>query len=451
MLDTLFQSYDRLFLFDTETTGLQFARDEIIEFAAIVVERQNGEIVVTEEYDQLIALSPGGFVPPFIQQLTGISNEDLRSHGIPKTRLCCDIARMITGNTLLLAYNAQFDLSFLYYLLLRDGDATVLRGKDKLDLLTVYRDRRSYPHKLCNAIESYGLIYNKTLLNRYCALDGAVIADASEINSFETLKAVAEDIQRRKEEVGVLGTFASAGMDASSDWRFKTHLVNLPLYYEYRDRGISSAENIQGLYLSQFRQIWDLYLNNATCPPAMIGARTGEDAASEFALGEAVFYQNGTWAYADATAEGVTGDELAFLPIYIGAPGEETQGLCTGSENYWCLNRRADPQDIEATLAFVNWLSSTQEGLAAMTETLGLRTPFANAPSVSANALITAAQEDLDSGRTPVSWVFPTIPSDRWKTNLGAAMLDYAQGTGDWAAVERAFVDGWAQESAAAQ
>ena len=143
MLDSLFAAYDRLMLFDTETTGLIYNRDEIIEFAAVVVEKQNGQIVVTEEYDELITLSPGSFVPPEIEKLTGITNEDLRVKGIPKTRLCCDIARMVAGNTLLLAYNAHFDLSFLYYLLLRDGDPTILKGKDKLDLLTVYKDRHS--------------------------------------------------------------------------------------------------------------------------------------------------------------------------------------------------------------------------------------------------------------------------------------------------------------------
>ena len=156
-------------IFDTETTGLQFSRDEIIEFAAAVVERRAGQVQVIEEYDQLITLSPGGFVPPMIQNLTGITNEAIRDRGIPKTRLCCDIARMIAGNTLLLAYNAHFDLSFLYYLLLRDGDPTILKGKDKLDLLTVYRDRRSYPHKLCNAIEAYGL--SDQVVNSHRAVD----------------------------------------------------------------------------------------------------------------------------------------------------------------------------------------------------------------------------------------------------------------------------------------
>ena len=167
--ENLFRQYDRLFLFDTETTGLMFSRDEIIEFAGVVVECRNGEPVVTEEYDQLITLSPGNTVPPMIQQLTGITNEDIAQRGIPKTQVCADIARMIAGNTLLLAYNAHFDLSFLFYMLLRNGDPTILKGKDKLDLLTVYKDRHSYPHKLCNAIEVYDL--SGKVVNSHRAVD----------------------------------------------------------------------------------------------------------------------------------------------------------------------------------------------------------------------------------------------------------------------------------------
>ena len=156
-LEKLFAEYDRLVLFDTETTGLQYSRDEIIEFAAVVVERREGVPAVIQEYDELIDLSPGGFVPPKIEQLTGISTADIRERGLPKTRVARDIGEMIAGNTLLLAYNAHFDLSFLYYFLLRDGDPMILKGKDKLDLLTVYKDRHEYPHRLCNAIEVYGL------------------------------------------------------------------------------------------------------------------------------------------------------------------------------------------------------------------------------------------------------------------------------------------------------
>ena len=170
--EALFQKYDRLVLFDTETTGLQFSRDEIIEFAAVVVEQEEGVARIVKEYDELISLSPGGFVPPKITELTGISTQDLREKGLPKTRVARDISEMMQGNALLLAYNAHFDLSFLYYFLLRHGDPLILKGKDKLDLLTVYKDRRSYPHKLCNAIEAYGL--SGKVVNSHRAVDDVV-------------------------------------------------------------------------------------------------------------------------------------------------------------------------------------------------------------------------------------------------------------------------------------
>ena len=190
MLDSLFAKYDRLMLFDTETTGLNFSRDEIIEFAAVVVERHDGEILVTQEYDELITLSPGSTVPPEIERLTGISNQDILERGIPKEQLCRDIAEMIAGNTLMLAYNAHFDLSFLFYLLLRSGDPTILKGKDKLDLLTVYKDRHSYPHKLCNAIEVYNL--SGKVVNSHRAVDD-VLATVEVMKEMELEKA---DLER---------------------------------------------------------------------------------------------------------------------------------------------------------------------------------------------------------------------------------------------------------------
>ena len=181
-LSALFAKYDRLVLFDTETTGLLFNRDEIIEFAAVVVEQVNGTPTVIREYDELVSLSPGGFVPPKIEQLTGISTQDIRERGLPKTRVCRDIAEMLQGNTLMLAYNAHFDLSFLFYMLLRNGDPRILKGKDKLDLLTVYKDRRSYPHRLCNAIEAYGL--SGQVVNSHRAVDD-VIATVAVMKAME--------------------------------------------------------------------------------------------------------------------------------------------------------------------------------------------------------------------------------------------------------------------------
>ena len=202
-----FEKYDRLVLFDTETTGLLFNRDEIIEFAAVVVEQVGGVPTVVREYDELVSLSPGGFVPPKIEQLTGITTQDIRERGLPKTRVCRDIAEMIQGNTLLLAYNAHFDLSFLFYMLLRDGDPAILKGKDKLDLLTVYKDRRPFPHKLCNAIEAYGL--TGKVVNSHRAVDD-VIATVAVMEEMEQEK---DDLMRY---VNLFGYNPKYGIDGKA-------------------------------------------------------------------------------------------------------------------------------------------------------------------------------------------------------------------------------------------
>ena len=223
--ETLFSRYDRLVLFDTETTGLQFARDEIIEFAAVVVEPVNGKPAVTREYDELVQLSPGGFVPPKITELTGISTQDLREKGLPKTRVCRDIAELIAGNSLLLAYNAHFDLSFLFYLLLRHGDPAILKGKDKLDLLTVYRDRRPYPHKLASAIAAYGL--TGKVKNSHRAVDD-VLATVAVMGEMEKEKP---DLERYINLFGYLPQFGVDGKPIGSvTYKPQPYNSNLPLY-----------------------------------------------------------------------------------------------------------------------------------------------------------------------------------------------------------------------------
>ena len=223
--ETLFEKYDRLVLFDTETTGLQYSRDEIIEFAAVVVEQVNGIPTVTREYDQLVSLSPGGFVPPKIEELTGITTQDIREKGLPKTRVCRDIAEMVQGNTLLLAYNAHFDLSFLFYMLLRDGDPAILKGKDKLDLLTVYRDRRGYPHKLCNAIEAYGL--QDKVVNSHRAVDDVLATVAV----MEEMEKERPDLDRYINLFGYIPKYGVEGKPIGSvTYKPQPYNARQPLY-----------------------------------------------------------------------------------------------------------------------------------------------------------------------------------------------------------------------------
>ena len=224
-LDSLFAKYDRLVLFDTETTGLNYVRDEIIEFAAVVVERIDGKVTIVQEYDQLVTLSPGGFVPENIQKLTGISTPDIQERGIPKTRVCRDIAEMIRGNTLLLAYNAHFDLSFLFYLLLRHGDPAILKGKDKLDLLTVYRDRRDFPHKLASAIDAYGL--TGKVVNSHRAVDDVIATVAV----MEAMEAEKDDLHRYVNLFGYSPKYGLEGKPIGSvTYKAQPYSHRVPLY-----------------------------------------------------------------------------------------------------------------------------------------------------------------------------------------------------------------------------
>ena len=290
-------------------------------------------------------------------------------------------------------------------------------------------------------IETYGIIANTKLLEK-------AGYKAEDINTFAKLKEVADDIQARKDELGVDGAFTSAGMDGSSDWRFKTHLANMPIYYEYKADGITSTAAIKGTYLDNFKAIWDLYITDSTCDPALLASKTGNDAVAEFVGEKAVFYQNGTWAWGDIASLGA--ENITMLPILIGGEGEETQGLCTGTENFWCVNGTADQEDIDATLAFLEWVITSDEGRKSMSQDMGFVVPFDTFTGeyASSNPLVAVDTALTASGKVPVTWNFTTMPSEEWKNGLGSAMTAYAAGTGDWDAVVSAFVDGWATEYA---
>ena len=297
-------------------------------------------------------------------------------------------------------------------------------------------------------METYGLIYNKDILNKYFALDGAKATSMDEIDNFDTLKAVADDMQARKDELGIKGAFTSAGFDSSSDWRFKTHLANLPLYYEFKDDNVTEQPaTIKGTYLPNYKKIFDLYITDSTTDPTQLSAKTGDDANSEFALGEAAFYQNGTWAWTDLQKAGMKAESVGMMPIYTGVKGEEKQGLATGSENYWCINDKASDADKKATEDFLSWVITSDTGKKAISQDMGFTTPFKTFDDVKFdNPLTEAAGEDQKSGTTQVSWNFTMMPSEEWKNKVGQALLEYAQGTGKWDAVKTAFVDGWASE-----
>ncbi len=291
--------------------------------------------------------------------------------------------------------------------------------------------------------EAFGLITNKALLEKA----GYTVDD---ITDFASLKKVAEDITARKDELG-FSAFSSAGLDSSSSWRFSGHLANLPLYYEFRDDNVTSQPaEVTGAYLDQYKAIWDLYVNNSTVEPSAIATATGDQSEAEFGKGEAVFFQNGTWEYSNLVTDtdkgfNMNADDLTMIPIYCGVDGEEESGLCCGTENCWAVNSQASEADQKATLDFMKWVVTSDEGTTMMAEQFG-PIPFKSAKD-SENVFFTAANNYIADGKYVVTWAFNYTPNvETWRTGVVSALTQYTANGGDWADVKTAYVNGWATQ-----
>lgn len=291
--------------------------------------------------------------------------------------------------------------------------------------------------------EAFGLITNKALLKE-------AGYEVSDITDFASLKAVVEDITARKDELG-FSAFTSAGLDASSSWRFSGHLANMPLYYEFRDDNVTSQPaEITGAYLDNFKYIWDLYINNSTIGVNALATATGDMSEAEFGNGEAVFFQNGTWEYANLVQDEDKGflmnpEDITMIPIYVGVEGEEKSALACGTENCWAVNSQASEEDIQATLDFMKWVVTSDEGTLMMAEQFG-PIPFKNAKE-SENVFFTAANDLIAQGNYVVTWAFNHTPNvEDWRAGVVSALTQYSATGNGWENVETAFVNGWATQ-----
>ena len=286
--------------------------------------------------------------------------------------------------------------------------------------------------------EAYGIIVNKELL----AKAGYATDD---IRDFDSLKTAAEDIHSRRDELG-FDAFTSSGLDASSAWRFTGHLANMPLFYEFRENGtVGQPSEISGKYLDLYKNIWDLYINCGTVPKSEISTATGNMAEEEFGSGKAVFFQNGTWEYEALTSKdkfAMDPDILTMIPIYCGMEGEENAGLCCGTENYWAVNARSGQKNIDATIDFLCWTVSSEEGKQMMADSFG-ETPFKDRKE-SDNRFFRAAKDYEADGKYTVTWQFGFTPNtEAWRAGVNSALKDYSCGKGSWDDVSRAFTEGW--------
>lgn len=308
-------------------------------------------------------------------------------------------------------------------------------------------------------VEGYGIIYNKALADKYFALSNKAVNMASmdEVNNFAELKAVVEDMQKNAAALGIDGVFASTSLKAGEDWRWQTHLANLPVYYEFKNNNVDLASDatkkINFEYGDNYRNILDLYLNNSVVSRKTVGTKTVVDSMSEFALEKCVMVQNGNWAWGQIS--GVKGNKVLpenvkYLPIYTGVKGEEAQGLCIGTENFYAINSQASAADQKATADFIYWLYSSETGKNYVTNKLGFIAPFdtfKESERPTDPLAVEISKWMSKDGITSVAWNFTLFPSQKFKDDFGASLLKYAQETKDWADVKAEVVSSWERES----
>lgn len=306
-------------------------------------------------------------------------------------------------------------------------------------------------------VEGYGIIYNDAVMSRYFALPekAADVSSIADINNFETLKAVVEDMTANKEALGIEGVFSSTSFAAGEDWRWQTHLANVPVYYEYQKDGVNDKAELDFTYSGNFKNLFDLYLNNSVTEPGLTGSKSVEDSMAEFALGKTAMVQNGNWGWgqiSEISGNTVQAGDVKFLPMYTGMPQDQEQGLCIGTENFFCVNSKVSEADQKATIDFVNWLITSEKGKAHMTKDLGFIAPFSTFTAAE-QPVDPLAQEVVkymnDDTKTTVTWNFTSFPSQTFKDNFGASLLQYAQGNKEWDSVVTDMKAAWVLEKAA--
>jgi len=305
-------------------------------------------------------------------------------------------------------------------------------------------------------VEGYGIIYNNAIMDKYFATDGAKAKSMDEINNFATLKAVAEDMTAKKDALGIKGVFCSTSLKPGEDWRWQTHLMDVPVFYEWRDNKIDIAsdatKNFNFQYSDNFKNIFDLYINNSTTSPKLLGSKSVDDSMAEFALGQCAMVQNGNWAWGQIS--GVQGntvkpEDVKFLPIYTGMPGEEKQSINVGTENFFAINKQASPEKQKLAADFIYWLYSSPAGKSFVTNDLKFIAPF---DTFAENEKPTdpLAKEVIRYVSNPnlynVVWDFVKFPNQTFKNDFGAALLKYAQGNMKWDDVKNQVVKEWASE-----
>ena len=306
------------------------------------------------------------------------------------------------------------------------------------------------------ALEGWGIIVNKAITDAYFASPNKTTEYTSldDLYTFDALKAVVEDMTAMKDELGIDGVFGSTSLKSGDDWRYQTHLMNQPLYWEWggNDKIDLNGEvpEFKFEYSDNYKNIFYLYINNSVIEPSLVGTKTVDDSMAEFSLGKCAMIQNGDWAWntiANTDGKAVKDEDVCFIPITCGVEGEENMGLNVGASQYMCINSQSSEEDQKAAEDFLAWLFSSDTGKQLVSQKLQFVTPFSTmADAEYTNPLFASENAIASAGKTSYCWAANLIPDQTWKDTMGADLLQYAQGQMEWDDLVKDAVDTWAVE-----
>jgi DNA polymerase III subunit epsilon len=152
-------------VFDFETTGLDYKKEQVIEIAAA---KFDIDMQPLGTYHTLVALDEGRELPEFITNLTGITADMLE--GKPSEAEALAALKEFIGDSVVVAQYASFDLSFLSKVMKPElfictrSMARMLRPDEYAslsNLITLYGIENLDPHRAYADVEATSQVFEK--------------------------------------------------------------------------------------------------------------------------------------------------------------------------------------------------------------------------------------------------------------------------------------------------
>ncbi len=281
---------------------------------------------------------------------------------------------------------------------------------------TVKKDGKLYGMPV--AIEGYGLIYNKTILDK-------ASIDPKSINTFDKLKEAVEKLDSMKAELGIENVISYT---TNQTWVTGNHTFNIALAtQENPDEFTQSyidgtADIVNNQNFKDWMNLVDLltkYGGGAALDTIDYSTQVGN-----FALGKTAFLHQGNWVAGDLA--GLDTDfDMGFVPLAINNDTKISGSIPVGVPMYWTVNK--DSKVNAEAKAFLDWMVSSETGQKSLIVDMKMIPAYKNFTIETDDKLAKSIMEFSDAGNT-IPWAFTNLPDGFSMENIGPIFSKYAKG-----------------------